>query len=79
VNLSAGAARQHTQPLLQLQQQQQQPLLSLLPAMLLSRQGMATRVEQQQAANPGASSVLCVHGHTCRLDCELHKIRPAAA
>jgi hypothetical protein len=50
----AGAARQHTQQqLLQLQQHQHQPLMSRLPAMLMSRQGMATRVEQQQAANPG--------------------------
>jgi hypothetical protein len=42
----------------QQQQQQQQPLLSRLPAMLMSRHGMATRVEQQQAANPGVLLVL---------------------
>jgi hypothetical protein len=41
---------------MQLQQQQlQQPLLSRLPATLISGCGMATRVEQQQAANPGVT------------------------
>jgi hypothetical protein len=33
--------------------------------MLMSRQGMATRVEQQQAANPGEQQCVCTYNSRC--------------